>query len=92
MELIQRLSGEYDSLQLYQEAIKSLTQQILTGDANGVATCVIPCCLEMVSAMPRSWRKHLDGCATLFTSYGIRGFRGGVLQATFWCYARMGME
>jgi len=90
MERQNKVKGDQDSLQLYQEAIRSLTPQVLTRGPNIMATCVILCCLEMMSAAPRNWRKHLDGCAALFSSYGIHGFSGGVLQGTFWCYARMG--
>jgi hypothetical protein len=90
MERVKKLKGDHDSLQLYQEAIRSLTPHLLACDPNIMATCVILCCLEMMSASPKNWRKHLDGCATLFESYNIHGFSGGVPQAVFWCYARMG--
>ncbi|KAN0114960.1 Fungal specific transcription factor domain containing protein [Hyaloscypha variabilis] len=89
MERVKKLKGDHDSLQLYQEAIRSLTPYLLACDPNIMATCVILCCLEMMSASPKNWRKHLDGCATLFESYNIHGFSGGVPQAVFWCYARM---
>jgi len=36
------------------------------------------------------WRRHLDGCACLIQSLGINGFSGGMEQALFWCFARMG--
>jgi hypothetical protein len=91
MEREKKLSGEHSSLQLYQEAIKSLTPQLLACEPPALATCVILCCLEMMSASPKSWRKHLDGCAALFESHGITGFSGGLAQAVFWCYARMGI-
>ena len=90
MERQKKLQGDYDSLQLYQEAIMSLTPQLGARDPNIMATCVILCCLEMMSAAPKNWRKHLDGCAALFHSYGINGFSSGIGQAVFWCYARMG--
>jgi hypothetical protein len=90
MERVRKLKGEHDSLQLYQESIRSLTPHLLACDPNIMATCVILCCLEMLSAAPKNWRKHLDGCATLFESYNIHGFSEGVPQAVFWCYARMG--
>jgi hypothetical protein len=90
MELAKKLQGDHDSLQLYQNAIRSLTQQLQERDSNTMATCVILCCLEMMSAAPKNWRKHLDGCAALFDSYGINGLSSGLPQAVFWCYARMG--
>lgn len=36
------------------------------------------------------WRRHLDGCASLIRSLNINGFSGGMEQALFWCFARMG--
>jgi len=90
MELANKTKGNHDSLQLYQEAIRSLTPQLQTRDPNVMATCVVLCCLEMMSAAPKNWRKHLDGCAALFDSYGINGLSSGLPQAVFWCYARMG--
>lgn len=91
MERQNRLPGDQSSLQLYQDAIRALTPQLQARDPNILAACVILCCLEMMSAAPKNWRKHLDGCAALFQSYGIHGFTTGIPQAVFWCYARMGM-
>jgi hypothetical protein len=90
MERQKKLQGDHNSLQLYQEAIRSLTPQLQARDPNILAACVILCCLEMMSAAPRNWRKHLDGCAALFEAYGVHGFSTGIPQAVFWCYARMG--
>jgi hypothetical protein len=90
MEREKRLKGNQDSLQLYQESIRSLTPHLLARDPNILATCVILCVLEMMSASPWNWRKHLDGCAALLSSHSITGFSEGLLQAVFWCYARMG--
>ena len=90
IERKQGLKGSYESLQLYQNAIELLTPQLEARDPNIMATCVVLCCLEMMSASPTDWRRHLDGCAALFDSFGIHGFSGGLLQAVFWCYARMG--
>ena len=41
---------------------------------------------------PQMWRRHLDGCACLIQSLGINGFSGGLEQALFWCFARMGAQ
>ena len=92
MEREKKLQGDHDSLQLYQESIRSLTPQLLARDPNIMATCVILCVLEMMSASPWNWRKHLEGCAALLSSHSINGFSGGLLQAVFWCYARMGQQ
>lgn len=89
VERKRRLTGSYESLRLYQDSIRLLSPQLEAGDPKIMATCVVLCCLEMMSASPRDWRNHLDGCAALFDSYGIHGFSGGLLQAVFWCYARM---
>jgi len=85
-----KIQGEQSSLALYQEAIKSLAPHLQARDDKILAACVILCCLEMMSAAPKNWRKHLDGCAALFESNGINGFSTGIPQAVFWCYARMG--
>lgn len=39
---------------------------------------------------PKEWRRHLDGCANLIEAVRIHGFMGGIEQALFWCFARMG--
>ncbi|RAH43718.1 C6 transcription factor [Aspergillus brunneoviolaceus CBS 621.78] len=79
----------YDSLELYQEAIRRLSPLLQVRDTKVVAACVLLCCLEMMSARAQDWRRHLEGCAALFSAFGIHGFSQGVLQAVFWCYARM---
>ena len=80
----------FDSLELYQEAIRRLSPLLQLRDPKIVAACVLLCCLEMMSARAQDWRRHLEGCAALFESFGIHGFSKGLLQAVFWCYARMG--
>ncbi|KAI9374740.1 hypothetical protein BJX61DRAFT_256825 [Aspergillus egyptiacus] len=79
----------YDSLELYQEAIRLLSPLLQVRDPKIVAACVLLCCLEMMSARAQDWHRHLEGCAALFDAFGIHGFCGGLLQAVFWCYARM---
>ena len=49
------------------------------------------CANESFSASPRDWARHLDGCAMLIKAAGINGVVGGMRQAIFWCFARMGM-
>lgn len=93
MERKQGIRDSFDSLVLYQEAIRLLSPLLLQGrDPKVVAACVLLCCLEMMSARAQDWRRHLEGCAALFDAFGIHGFSRGVLQAVFWCYARMGMS
>ncbi|KAJ9502201.1 hypothetical protein H2202_002265 [Exophiala xenobiotica] len=78
-----------DSLELYSQAITSLTSSLDTREPNVMVTACLLCVLEMMSSSPRDWRRHVEGCAALFVSSGINGFSGGLLQAVFWCYARM---
>ncbi|KAI1334582.1 hypothetical protein F5Y15DRAFT_409544 [Xylariaceae sp. FL0016] len=79
----------FDSIELYQEAIKLLPPLLLDRNLISVPICVILCCLEMMSASAQDWRRHLEGCAALFINFGVHGFNGGLLQAVFWCYTRM---
>ncbi|KAK3938181.1 putative c6 transcription protein [Diplogelasinospora grovesii] len=89
---IERKEGKtdsFDSLELYQEAIRLLTPLLQARDAKVIPICTILCVMEMMSASAQDWRKHLEGCAALFDAFGIHGFCGGLSQAVFWCYARM---
>ncbi|KAL7811180.1 hypothetical protein V8C44DRAFT_100979 [Trichoderma aethiopicum] len=79
----------FDSLELYQESIRLLTPLLEAHDQAVIPICVILCCLEMMSASARDWRRHLEGCAALFDAFQVHGFCGGLLQAVFWCHARM---
>ncbi|PWY70321.1 Zn(II)2Cys6 transcription factor [Aspergillus sclerotioniger CBS 115572] len=79
----------FDSLELYQEAIRHLSPLLQLRDPKIIAACVLLCCLEMMSARAQDWRRHLEGCAALFESFGITGFSEGLLRAVFWCFARM---
>ncbi|GAB7361940.1 hypothetical protein MBLNU230_g1978t1 [Neophaeotheca triangularis] len=89
LERKDKIKYSFNSLELYQEAIRLLTPLLQARDTNVIATCVILCCLEMFTASAQDWRRHLEGCAAIFESFGVNGFSGGVLQAVFWCYARM---
>lgn len=90
MERKQGIRDSFDSLGLYQEAIRLLSPLLQMHDAKVVAACVLLCCLEMMSARAQDWRRHLEGCTALFEAFEIHGFGSGVLQAVFWCYVRMG--
>lgn len=83
------LEKSHDSLELYQESIRLLTPLLQAKDPNVLITVCILACLELMSASPRDWRRHVEGCATLFESFNVNGLSGGLLQAVFWCYARM---
>lgn len=80
----------FDSLEFYQESIRLLGPLLQVRDEKVIATCVLLCCLEMMSAGGNDWQRHLEGCAALFNTFDIHGFSTGLLQAVFWCYARMG--
>ncbi|KAH8201595.1 hypothetical protein TruAng_004201 [Truncatella angustata] len=89
IECKEKRKNSFDSLELYQEAIKSLAPLLTDRDVKIIPICVVLCCLEMMSASAQDWRRHLEGCAALFTTFGVHGFSGGMLQAVFWCYTRM---
>ena len=90
---LERKTGDIPSstsLGLYQCAIHLLLPLLHLKDTSILASCVLLCVLEMGSCSPKAWRRHLDGCANLIRSMGIRGDCGGGLeQALFWCFARM---
>lgn len=92
MERKEGIQGSFESLELYQEAIRLLSPLLQVRDPKVVAACVLLCCLEMMSARAQDWRRHLEGCAALFVAFGIHGFSDKLLQAVFWCYVRMGMK
>ncbi|EON61328.1 hypothetical protein W97_00541 [Coniosporium apollinis CBS 100218] len=89
MERKRGAQDSFDSIELYQEAIRLLTPLLQVRDQKVIATCVLLCCLEMMSASAQDWRRHLEGCAALFDAFGIHGFGNELPQAVFWCYARM---
>jgi hypothetical protein len=76
-----------------QDSFDSLLSPLLQmRDPKVVAACVLLCCLEMMSARAQDWQRHLEGCAALFDAFQMNGFSEGLLQAVFWCYARMGED
>ncbi|KAJ6104799.1 hypothetical protein N7523_011119 [Penicillium sp. IBT 18751x] len=89
MERKEGKQDSFDSIELYQEAIRLLGPLLQSPDPKVVAACVLLCCLEMMSARAQDWRRHLEGCTALFDAFGINGFSRGLLQAIFWCYVRM---
>ncbi|KPI44047.1 uncharacterized protein AB675_6405 [Cyphellophora attinorum] len=80
-----------DSLELYQESIRLLGAELDARSSNTVASVCILACFELMSDSSLDWRRHLEGCAALLRLYEVHGFSGGLLQAVFWCYARMDM-
>ncbi|KAF7198352.1 Transcription activator AMTR1 [Pseudocercospora fuligena] len=78
-----------DSLELYQKALSLLAPSLQTRDAHVPLIVCILACLELMSGQPQDWRRHAQGCATLFKLFNVNGLVGGIRQAVFWCYARM---
>ncbi|KAM5354665.1 hypothetical protein ACJ41O_001312 [Fusarium nematophilum] len=78
-----------DSLELYQESIKLLSPGLQAKDPNMLVTACILAVFELMSGGARNWKRHVEGCASLFEFFGVNGFSGGLAQAVFWCYARM---
>ncbi|KAJ5682125.1 uncharacterized protein N7477_002065 [Penicillium maclennaniae] len=89
MERKEGKQDSFDSIELYQEAIRLLSPLLQSPDPKVVAVCVLLRCLEMMSARAQDWRRHLEGRTALFDAFGINGFSRGLLQAIFWCYVRM---
>lgn len=79
----------HDSLELYQRSIRLLSPGLQARESSVIATVCILACLELMSGSPQDWKRHLEGCAGLYSYCGINGFSGGLVQAVFWCYARM---
>lgn len=85
--------SESTTLELYQLALHNLLPAFDSIETRTVAACVILCVLEMMSSSPANWRKHLEGCASLFSAAGIHGFcEDPLARALFWCYARMDLS
>ncbi|KAI9167948.1 Transcription activator AMTR1 [Paramyrothecium foliicola] len=78
-----------DSLELYQESIRLLSPGLQAKDPNMLVTACILAVFELMSGDARDWKRHVEGCASLFEYFGVNGFTGGLPQAVFWCYARM---
>ncbi|KAG0652303.1 transcription activator AMTR1 [Hyphodiscus hymeniophilus] len=83
------IEDSHDSLELYQESIRMLAPVLQAKDPNVLVTVCVLACLELMSVSPKDWRRHVEGCAALFDSFSVNGFSGGLLQAVFWCWARM---
>jgi hypothetical protein len=89
MERRRIVSKNCDSLELYQESIRLLSPGLQAKDPNMLVTACILAVFELMSGDARDWKRHVEGCASLFEFFGVNGFSGGLPQAVFWCYARM---
>jgi hypothetical protein len=83
------MQGHCDSLELYQESIRLLAPALQAKDSVTLVTACVLAVFELMSSETGNWRRHVEGCASLFEVFGVNGFSGGLLQAVFWCYARM---
>ena len=83
------MQGHCDSLELYQESIRLLAPSLQAKDPVTLVTACILAVFELMSSETGNWKRHVEGCASLFEVFGVHGFSGGLLQAVFWCYARM---
>ena len=83
------MQGLHDSLELYQESIRLLAPALQAKDSVTLVTACVLAVFELMSSETGNWRRHVEGCASLFEVFDVNGFSGGLLQAVFWCYARM---
>jgi hypothetical protein len=81
LERREKKQSSFESLELYQEAIRLLNPLLQARDTPVIAACVILCCLEMFSTSAQEWRHHLEGCAAIFEAFGVNGFSNDILQA-----------
>lgn len=78
------------TLSLYRESLRYLIPTVKDClDTSIICACVILCVLELMSSSPKTWRYHLEGCASLFKTHNIHGFGDPLQRGLFWCYARM---
>jgi hypothetical protein len=79
------------SLHLCQKAVRELIRCLPADDYTGVlAAAVLLFVYELVTVSLVDWRRHLQGCASLFASRGWNGSTGGLVGSCFWAYVRSG--
>jgi hypothetical protein len=66
-----------------------LTPALQAKDSVTLVTACVLAVFELMSSETGNWKRHVEGCASLFEVFGVNGFSGGLQQAVFWCYARM---
>ena len=69
MERKEGIQDSYDSLELYQEAIRLLSPLLQMHGPKVVAACVLLCCLDMTSARVQDWRRHWGRWAAHFDAF-----------------------
>ena len=81
------------SLHLYQLAVQ-LAIDSISGRFDCVGTtagCVILAVYEMMTVKYHDWRRHLRGCTSIYSHNRWNGDSLGLIGATFWNYARIGV-
>ena len=72
---------------LQQDAINLLLSELHTLDTPIIATSVILCVLDLLSAPASQCSTSLSACASLMDTADINTRSGGFRQALFWCFA-----
>ncbi|KAF7193667.1 hypothetical protein HII31_05013, partial [Pseudocercospora fuligena] len=78
-------------LHLYQLAVR-LAIESMSGKYEVVGTlsgCVLLCVYEMMTVTYTDWRRHVEGCASIYTHNRWNGNTGGLISGSFWDYARI---
>lgn len=94
LELTQKNSqpAESLSLHLYQLAVQ-LAIDSISGRFDCVGTtagCVVLAVYEMMTVTYHDWRRHLQGCTSIYLHNRWNGDSMGLIRASFWNYARIG--
>ncbi|EME42393.1 hypothetical protein DOTSEDRAFT_73276 [Dothistroma septosporum NZE10] len=87
------LTEGHDSLplHLYQLAVR-LAIESMSGRFERVGTlagCVLLSVYEMMTVTYDDWRRHVQGCASIYTHNRWNGSTGGLISGCFWDYARI---
>ncbi|KXS95501.1 hypothetical protein AC578_8811 [Pseudocercospora eumusae] len=81
-------------LHLYQLAVR-LAIESMSGKYEVVGTLsgfVLWCVYEMMTVTYTDWRRHVEGCASIYTHNRWNGSTGGLISGSFWDYARIGEQ
>lgn len=94
LELTQKSTqaAEPLSLHLYQLAVQ-LAIDSISGRFDCVGTtagCVVLAVYEMMTVKYHDWRRHLQGCTSIYLHNRWNGDSMGLIRASFWNYARIG--
>ncbi len=76
-----------ESRGLQKDAINLLLPELHTLDTATIATCVLLCIIDLLSAPTSKSSTSLRTCAALMETADINARSGGFRQAVFWCFA-----